>query len=210
MEQNMEIRSVNFEIRNMGEGESRTIEGYASVFTEEFQQLTNYWGEPFFERVAKGAFLKTLNDSHDIFMLVNHDWNKVVGRTGSNLELREDENGLWFQVDIPNTTDGNDLLENVRLGLIKGCSFGFNVLRQTTKWNDGSFYRTIDEVELFEVTATPIPAYEGTELTARSKINIAELRDKEFGSTSPKVETEKLDKRAALFLFDALTKLKEN
>ena len=42
----------------------------------------------------------------DVFMLINHDWNKVVGRTGSNLVLEEDENGLRFELDIPNTTDG--------------------------------------------------------------------------------------------------------
>ncbi|MCC0724787.1 HK97 family phage prohead protease, partial [Clostridioides sp. ZZV14-6104] len=67
-------------------------------------------------------FLKTLADNtRDKFMLINHDWNKVVGRTNSNLVLEEDEHGLRFKLNIPATTHGNDLLENVRLGLIKGC-----------------------------------------------------------------------------------------
>ncbi|MPQ45282.1 HK97 family phage prohead protease, partial [Clostridium tarantellae] len=116
-------------------------------------------------------------------MLINHDWNKVVGRTDSNLVLEEDSNGLRFELTVPNTTDGNDLLENVRLGLIKGCSFGFNIVDQKTRWDDDwTFYRDITEVELFEVTATPIPAYGDTEINCRSElssISIKDIREKE-------------------------------
>ncbi|WP_245398122.1 HK97 family phage prohead protease, partial [Clostridioides difficile] len=80
-------------------------------------------------------------------MLINHDWNKVIGRTNSNLILEEDERGLRFELDIPATTDGNDLLENVRLGLIKGCSFGFNIVNSKTRFDDDwTYYRDITEV----------------------------------------------------------------
>ena len=110
-------------------------------------------------------------------MLIYNYFNKVVGRTGSNLVLDEYDNVLRFELDIPNTTDGNDLLENVRNGLIQGCSFGFNIKNQTTRWDDNwTFYRDIDEVELFEVTATPIPAYADTEISARSQLSIRDIK----------------------------------
>ena len=40
-------------------------------------------------------------------MLLNHNWDQVIGRTGANLTLTEDEHGLRFEIDVPNTTDGN-------------------------------------------------------------------------------------------------------
>ena len=112
-------------------------------------------------------------------MLINHDWNKVVGRRGSNLILEEDSVGLRFELTVPNTTDGNDLLENVRNGLIQGCSFGFKITNQRTKWDESytNFYRDITEVDLFEVTATPMPAYADTTISARSELSIRDLRE---------------------------------
>lgn len=179
----MEQRTVNLEFRSTNI-EERKLEGYAAVFNDEYTKLKDRWGETFYEKVNRGAFLKTLaNKNRDKFMLINHDWNKVVGRTDSNLVLEEDSNGLRFELTVPNTSDGNDLLENVRLGLIKGCSFGFSVLDEKTRWDDNwTFYRDITEVDLFEVTATPIPAYSDTEINCRSEqsnISIKDMREQE-------------------------------
>ena len=111
------------------------------------------------------------------------------GRTNSNLTLEEDSQGLRFELNVPNTSDGNDLLENVRLGLIRGCSFGFNIVNQKTRWDDDwNFYRDITEVDLFEVTATPLPAYGDTEINCRSElsdISIKELREKVINENKP-------------------------
>lgn len=195
----MEQRTVNLEIRNSNI-EERKISGYAAVFSEEFTQLRTRYGEIFFEKISTGAFTKTLADeSRKKFMLVNHDWNKVVGRSGVNLTLTEDEKGLRFDLDVPVTTEGNDLLENVRLGLIDGCSFGFNIVNQVTRWDDDwNFYRDITEVDLFEVTATPLPAYADTEISARSELSIKDLRA-EVDKTTPAIENEKVNtnKRSA-------------
>ncbi len=180
----MEKRTVNLQFRST-DLEARKIEGYAAIFSDEYTKLKDRWGDCFYEKISPGAFLKTLNDkTKDKFMLINHDWNKVVGRTNSNLELEEDNKGLRFSLEVPNTTDGNDLLENVRLGLVKGCSFGFNIVNQKTRWDDDwNFYRDITEVDLFEITATPIPAYSDTEISCRSEelsnISIKEMREKE-------------------------------
>ncbi|NFQ86832.1 HK97 family phage prohead protease [Clostridium sporogenes] len=179
----MEQRTVNLEFRST-DFEKRSIEGYAAIFSDEYVKLKDRWGDSFYEKVSPGAFLKTLADkTRDKFMLINHDWNKVVGRTNSNLSLEEDTKGLRFTLEVPNTSDGNDLLENVRLGLIKGCSFGFNIINQKTRWDDEwNFYRDITEVDLFEVTATPLPAYSDTEINCRSELSnicIKEMREKE-------------------------------
>lgn len=204
----MEQRTVTMELRDSNL-EERKIIGYAAVFGDSYTLLRDRWGEKFYEKVSRGAFLKTLADTtRDKFMLLNHDWNKVLGRTGSNLILTEDEKGLRFELTVPNTTEGNDLLENVRLGLIKGCSFGFNILKEDTRWDDEwTFYRDITEVELFEVTATPLPAYENTEIsTARSELNIKDLRDMAKPQEQPNNEPEKPDmKRNANLVLNFLS-----
>lgn len=198
----MEKRTVNLQFRST-DLEKRKIEGYAAIFSDEYTKLKDRWGDCFYEKISPGAFLKTLNDkSRDKFMLINHDWNKVVGRTNSNLELEEDNKGLRFSLEIPNTSDGNDLLENVRLGLVKGCSFGFNILNQKTRWDDDwNFYRDITEVDLFEITATPIPAYSDTEISCRSEelsnISIKEIREKEKNLEGPQNKNKINENRSA-------------
>ena len=93
--------------------------------------------------------------------------------------------GLRFELEVPNTTDGNDLLENVKNGLIGGCSFGFNITDEITRWDEKwNFYRDITKVELFEVTATPIPAYADTEIAARSDLSLRDIKP----SVQPKAE----------------------
>lgn len=197
----MEQRTVNLELRDSNL-EERKITGYAAVFSDEYTLLRDRWGEKFYEKVSRGAFIKTLADTtRDKFMLVNHDWNKVIGRTGSNLTLTEDEKGLRFELTVPNTTEGNDLLENVRLGLIKGCSFGFNIIKEKTRWDDAwNFYRDITEVDLFEVTATPIPAYADTEISARSELNINDLRKEAKPQENNKLEKADMKRNANLVL----------
>lgn len=198
----MEKRTVNLQFRST-DLEARKIEGYAAIFSDEYTKLKDRWGDCFYEKISPGAFLKTLNDkTKDKFMLINHDWNKVVGRTNSNLELEEDNKGLRFSLEVPNTTDGNDLLENVRLGLVKGCSFGFNIVNQKTRWDDDwNFYRDITEVDLFEITATPIPAYSDTEISCRSEelsnISIKEMREKEKNLEDPEKQNKINENRSA-------------
>lgn len=188
----MEKRTVNLEIRSTNV-EERKLEGYAAVFNENYTLLRDRWGEKFYERVMPGAFKDTIKErADDIFMLINHDWNKVVGRSNSNLTLEEDEKGLRFELTIPNTTDGNDLLENVKNGLIRGCSFGFNIKDEETRWDEKwNFYRDITKVELFEITATPIPAYADTEIAARSDLSLKDIKP----DVNHKVQKNKINKR---------------
>ena len=142
--------------------DKRTLVGYAVVWDSD-----TTIGDYFVERVAKGAFTRAL--SGDVLALVNHDWGRVIGRTKSKtLRLLEDERGLKVEIDVPNTTDGNDLWELVERGDVSGMSFAFRATKQ--EWDDTGELpsRTILEAELYEVTATPIPAYEDTTLAKRS------------------------------------------
>lgn len=76
------------------------IEGYAAVFDSWSESLG---GEPFIEKVVKGAFEQTISQD-DIRALFNHDPNYVLGRNkAGTLSLQEDEKGLLVRIVPPNT-----------------------------------------------------------------------------------------------------------
>lgn len=143
------------------------ITGYAAVY-DEFAQIYDMWGDSFNERIAIGAMKRTLEAGHDIFALRNHSWDHVVGRTGQNLTLSSDENGLYFELTPPNTTLGRDVMEEVKGGLVNQCSIGFRVLGEDWEFKGNEVFRTITDLELYEITLTPIPAYTSTSAEVRS------------------------------------------
>jgi hypothetical protein len=122
------------------------------------------------ESVAPGAFQRTI--SGDIRALTNHDTTLVLGRTKAHtLELREDEHGLWGKISInPKDADAMNLYERVKRGDVDQCSFGFEIVSEDTDIReDGSMHWTIKDVNLFEVSACTFPAYQETNIAARSQ-----------------------------------------
>lgn len=170
-----EVRNnyCHLEVRSNEENsEQKTIEGYAAKYNSESQVLRDWWGDEFIEVIAEGAFDNTIRNN-TIKALYNHNTDYVLGSTKSQtLRLESDNIGLRFEIDLPNTQVGNDLYESVKRGDIDGNSFGFKVLND--KWSevelDGKkiMKRTLLEVELFEISPTPFPAYEDTEVDCRS------------------------------------------
>jgi phage head maturation protease len=72
------------------------------------------------------------------------------------------------EIDVPDTTDGNDLWVLVERGDISGMSFGFRVTKETWDETGAIPVRTIEKLELIEVSAVAWPAYEDTTLAKRS------------------------------------------
>lgn len=156
---------TGLQTRNATEAESSIISGYAAVFNSP----TNI-GDFFTETIAPGAFSRAIAENGDIRALFNHDWNNVLGRTKSGtLSLEEDERGLKFEVELPNTSVARDLAESMRRGDINQCSFGFFATEETWDYSTEPATRTIHEVELYEVSVVSVPAYDDTEASVRSK-----------------------------------------
>lgn len=150
----------------------KTIAGYAAIFND----VADIGGS-FREIIAPGAFSDTLDD--DIRALVDHDSGRVIGRSkAGTLRLNEDGKGLAVEIDLPDTTDGRDLVVSLTRGDISGMSFGFRVTHD--EWDETGDIptRTIRAVELFEVSAVAFPAYEGTELALRSLNDLKSEREK--------------------------------
>ena len=159
----VEFRSFTGELR--AEGDGNTFVGYAAVFNSPSEPL------PFIERIAPGAFSKTLRQQkRDIRLYVNHDSNLVLAsRRSGTLRITEDDIGLRVEADLPETTAGRDIRELMRTGVVDKMSFGFQVDRRGDMWNEDGTERTLTSVRLFEVSVvTGFPAYEATMATVRS------------------------------------------
>lgn len=158
-----EVRPIMTEFTTRDD-EVPTIEGYFAVFNSIYEIAPGMT-----ESVAPGAFSNSL--SNDIRALTNHDTTLVLGRTKAHtLELREDEHGLWGKISInPKDADAMNLYERVKRGDVDQCSFGFEITNEETDFrDDGSVHWTIKDVNLFEVSACTFPAYQQTNISART------------------------------------------
>ena len=159
-----QLRTVATQFQTREDGEAPHISGYFAVFNSTYEIAPGMS-----ESIAPGAFSRTLAD--DVRALINHDTTLVLGRTKAHtLTLTEDERGLWGDVTInPNDQDAINLYERVKRGDVDQCSFGFEIVREDTEVrDDGSVHWTIREVKLFEVSACTFPAYEETNISART------------------------------------------
>lgn len=158
------MRTIRTDFQTREDGEGLSIEGYFSVFNSNYEIAPGMS-----ESIAPGAFTNSL--ANDVRALTNHDTTLVLGRTKNHtLELREDTHGLWGHIDInPNDADAMNLYERVKRGDVDQCSFGFDIRSEDTDIReDGSVHWTIKDVELYEVSCCTFPAYEETNISARS------------------------------------------
>lgn len=98
--------------------------------------------------VMPGAFTKTLSENYRrIKHLYQHDpWRPMSGTKKSNLVVKEDSKGLYFESTISQTSYGKDTILLYADGVIDEHSFGF----QTIKSNDREKYRELTELKLWE------------------------------------------------------------
>jgi HK97 family phage prohead protease len=138
-----------------------TFTGYAAVFNAPSQPL------PFIERIAPGAFKRSLKARNDIKLLWNHDTGSVLGSTrAGTLKLEEDNYGLRVTAILPPTSLGNDVKTLIQRGDISAMSFGFSVPANGDSWNTEGTERTLRSVRIHEVSIVAFPAYEQTAGTA--------------------------------------------
>ena len=188
----VEQRAYDGELKAAVEG--RTVEGYASVFNSMSEDLGG-----FREIILPGAFSEVLDN--DVRALYNHDSNYLLARTTSGtLELKEDDKGLYYRFEMPNTSYGNDMLELFRRGDLSQSSFGFTVEKDSWRMEEGQHVRYIERVgSLFDVSPVVYPAY----TAASSGLRSAEPNGESAAEVARETPTEELNYN----LHNALIKL---
>jgi uncharacterized protein len=142
-----------------------TLAGHAAVFGQ-LAEIRGGW-----EAIAPGAFDEVLGRQDDVVALRDHDPAQLLGRSSAGtLRLSTDDDGLAFEVDLPDTSYARDVRELVGRGDLRGASFGFLPGRdELGPGPDGRQLRTHTSVKrLLDVSVVAMPAYDGTSVTLRS------------------------------------------
>lgn len=177
MKHTTERRYIESELRADDEADSLPVlEGYAAVF-DSVVSIGGY----FREVIRPGAFSRAIKEKQDVRALIDHNHSLIIGRTAAGtLKLTEDERGLKVEIHPPNTTLARDLVENIKLGNISQMSFAFRVSRaRWTEEENQPDLREIEDVDLIDVSPVTYPAYEDTEIFARSAEDIYKTYQRE-------------------------------
>lgn len=144
-------KSVPFEVKEIVDvsGGGWEIAGYASTFG----------GEPdaYGDIIAKGAFSESIARRATKFL---YEHSEPIGK---QLEIREDDHGLWGRWSIVNTRAGEDAYKLAKAGVLDSLSIGF--FTQDAEYN-AEGVRVLRKIDLFEVSAVAVPANRHAVITA--------------------------------------------
>ncbi|HSH50313.1 MAG TPA: HK97 family phage prohead protease [Bacteroidales bacterium] len=162
--------ATNVELRN--EENKMRLVGYAAKFNNETLIGDKSWG--FREVIMPTAFDNS--DMRKVPLKYNHDdgYLAMASTKNGSLKLEVDEIGLRFEAELLDIQNHKDIYKMVESGLLSECSFAFTVDLE----NNGSEWVDLDEdiplrkihriSRLFDISLVDIPAYENTEVYARS------------------------------------------
>lgn len=200
----LENRSYQFEVRaEQDETHGNIIVGRPIVYG----QRTDISG--WFEEVIEPGALDGA-DLRDVRFLVNHNIDAIPlarsrnNNANSTMRLTVDNEGMAIRVDMDteNNSDARALYSAVQRGDISGMSFMFGVSDEEWDNLDSDYpTRRIKGInKVVEVSAVTFPAYEATEIQARSKDALDNARAalesaKEKRGAPDGVEVEKLKAR---------------
>ena len=219
------IEECNLQVREDANGQpSRTVVGHPIVYGVRSVNLTP-WSDTrvVFEILEPGCITQDVFDRSDVIYNNNHSTRieDMIGRCykgKGTLSIKPGERNVEISCDYPNTTVGNDTLEQIRLGNVFGMSFAFRDDWEDTE-NGVSYERTNETidgkevwlrhvkriVELYDVANVTHPAYEQTDVATREQSEaidkaIEEQLKRECGDddeAKKKAEEEEAAKRAA-------------
>lgn len=194
----LEKRAYTFEVRaEETEKGEKIITGRPIVY----ESVTNlgYYDEVIERGALDGA------DLTDIRFLVNHNTSMIpLARSrrnngNSTMKLTADYEGLnmdFVKLDVENNVDARALYSAVQRGDITGMSFMFSIDGQ--EWDNLESEHPTRRIKkigsVVEVSAVTFPAYESTEINARSKEALDNARsalDKARQQSDKSVDTDK-------------------
>lgn len=191
------------EVRAAANGDGMTFGGYAARYNSPSLPL------PFTEVIALGAFDRTLKSKNDIRAYINHDERLILGSTrAKTLRLDNRDDGLYSEIDLPDTTYARDLSVSIRRGDTRTMSFGFSTVKD--EWQDAN-NRTLKEVRLHEVSVvTGVAAYPQTSASVRNLSVIAYRSETELSELTDAIaalESGRLTEAQAQILTNVVDRL---
>lgn len=186
-------------ITREGGEDSRRIRGYALVFDTPSVPFVDCEYCYMDETIARGAISAETLAASDIVLTMFHDDHLLLARSNKGaggLEYGIDDHGVWFEAEMPKTTDGDKALELVNRGILSGCSFAAGIdptkvdYESTTKDGKEITHYTIREIaQVYDFTLTHCPRYDTTEVSLRDLYQQTPIKA-EQPAEAPKAEPE--------------------
>ena len=212
LKKELETRSYNFDVLAEETEVGNIITGRPIVYNSRTDL-------GYFDEIIENGALNTTNLT-DVRFLVNHDTSKIpLARSrrnngNSTMQLMVDDQGMGIKVvlDTENNSEARSLYSAVQRGDISGMSFMFGV--DDEEWEDldtehpTRHIRSISSV--VEVSAVTFPAYESTEINARSKEALDNARSALESARQTKAKSVDTDLELAKAKFNFKSKLGGN
>jgi HK97 family phage prohead protease len=178
----MTVERLSFglgEVKLAGTDGEMTFSGYGAVFGN-----VDSYGDV----IAKGAFKDTLAHARK-----SGTWPAMLSQHGGGFlqadmtpigvwtEMREDETGLFVEGKLANTERGREAYELLKMTprpAYSGMSIGFMAKKWSVRTKPGDPRRTLEAVELMEVSLVTFPANPKARVTGvKSDFNPREIED---------------------------------
>lgn len=199
----LEQRSYNFEVRAIeNDSGEKIITGRPIVY--EAKTDLGFFDEVIARGALDGADLK------DVRFLVNHNTRNIpLARSrrnngNSTMKLSVDYEGMnidFVKLDVENNSESRALYSAVKRGDITGMSFRFSI--EDEEWLDRESdhpTRIIKKIgTVVEVSAVTFPAYEATEIYARSREELDSARAALENARAKSVDTDNLELEKAKY-----------
>lgn len=191
MNQNAEYRAASWRA-----GQDGTINGYAVVFDSRTVLYKDpetglEYGEVIDSHALDGA------DMSDVVLRFDHQGHALARTRGGSLRLSVDQHGLRVDADMTLSDEARSFYQEVKNGLIDKMSFAFTVAPEGDSWDGITRTRTVKRISrLFDVSLVTWPAYEQTQVSARSRFEaLAEPERMEFRRTECRAILENIERR---------------
>lgn len=172
---NLEMRGVKTNADNSNE---MVLEGIATVFDTP-TVLYEIDGIEYKEIIDRHALDNA--DFSNCCLKYNHSDNvPIMARTrkGSLKTTIEDE-GLHYRANLFNTSTSRDVYELVKSGGLDKCSFAFTI--EEAEYDKTTHTRRILKIDkVFDISIVDVPAYEDTDVSARSLFKLENEKEKEL------------------------------
>lgn len=190
-----------------GEVTDMIVEGYALKFNEETVLYEYSDGYQVREVIESGALDGA--DLSDVPFKYNHnDGVFIVARTrNGSLELKPDSTGLFIHARFIDTQTGRDFFKMIQERLIDKMSFAFTEGKESANdYFDNYMVHHIKSFKrIWDVSGVDIPAYDATEIYARSIGVLEKTREQDLERSK-----RALYKRKRMLLENKLAELLED
>ena len=161
----MELERRHYDVDSLeirGTGDSRVVRGLGVPYSRKSADMGG-WREV----IDPGAATRSLA-SNDIAMLWQHDQAQPISRVGATaraLVLEERKTGVWFEQDAASFTEYQ--LDKMADKVVHQMSFGFFAEEQ--EWDEAAnpVLRTVQQMNLLEISPVTFPAYPSTKVALR-------------------------------------------